>query len=212
MADKSDLKKANGSASRLGDLIDSTLRRIDGGVRDAKSEIQTTVTRRVRHMLLENFSRSGVKSRSGKLENALANATVRVNLGGRHPKIVISMPAGVSGYSKKKGGGNFYHASASVNYGAVRGQKGSNKKQRKADKRSAYKAAKKKTKDLFRIDSELYGKTIADRSKKDSDRRSVSTIGGGTATRPFSFWELTDAQKKELSDMVSAILSKVVFS
>lgn len=168
------------------DKADSALSALDGmdarikqGMSAAPESIKTELESRVRQMLLQNLRRSGIQSRTGKLQNAIANVEVSVNLG-RKPKIVIRMPKGISDYAKEDGGGNFYQAAASLNYGAVHGAKGANKREKRKDKKLA--------------------------QKKERDRTSL----GYRVTKAWDFWELTVSQKRELADIAGDIFTSVV--
>jgi len=182
------LSDANRTADNADGFIDGMLRKLDGGVRNAQEAIKDAVTRRVRDMLVANLAKSGVHRRSGKLEQSVALASVKVNLG-RNAKIVISMKDDVDDYSSKEGGGSFYKAAAAVNYGAVHGAKNARKRDKRREKISARKAA-----------------------KKHGIEGTVSTMSGGRATKAFDFWQLNTTQKTELAEMVGKIFINVVFT
>ena len=170
------LKRASENTDKTNQYIDDMISKLEDAERNAGSKLTNQVAARVRSMLATNFRRSGVQVRSGRLAEALAQVTVKVNLG-RNARIVISMPTNEEPYEN---GSNFYKAAASVNFGSVRGLTDKNKRRRKTFKNQAQKRAK---------------------FDKDPSKKSQKTLGT-VVTRPFGYWELTAAQQRELASMV----------
>lgn len=190
------LREANREADSAASAIDKLLDRIDKGNRVATKDIQGRLESRVRGMLVSNYAKSGVATRTGTLLRALQQAQVKVSLG-KNPRVVISLPAG---YENAYGeGSNFYKAAAAVNYGAVRGAKNANKKEKRKAKKNAYKKADK----IDKVSRELYGDWISDTKAR--------TTEGYSVTRPKEFWTLTTAQKQEISAIAGVAFSQIYF-
>jgi len=197
------LRDANRSASEASRAFDRFDQLLDTNQSDAIRIVSDEMSILARRMIVANYNRSGVQSQSGKLRDALYDVTARFAFVRGSAKITISMPAGVGDYSKKDGGGNFYRAAASVNYGAVRDSKNTNKRERKAIKRKALKQAKKDGK-LTEFDS------YAARGVQESS--SVSGSMGSVVIQPRGFWQLTGSQKDTLANAALELFMRTVFN
>ena len=120
--------------------IDDTISKVNMRINRAQKTINSELTKMARKFFLNNYARSGLKTRTGKLRNALASVNVIVTLSD-DPRIQILMPPGVSSYD---GGSDFYKVASALNYGAVHGNVSDNKKSniKKKDSTHATKAYK----------------------------------------------------------------------
>jgi len=74
--------------------------------------------------LLANYRGSGLRKRTGKLQNAIKSSRLFFSLKGKKAKLVAHMPSGISPYKNeaKKGGGttsDFYQVAGALHAGAV---------------------------------------------------------------------------------------------
>ena len=175
----STLDQANRTADRAIESVDKTIDNMDARVDRAKAMMDKEATRVVRGMLLTNYSRSGITTRTGKLRSALGKVEAIVKLEGKKPKIIIMMPSNIGNYDN---GSNFYEAAASVNYGSVRGGKEKNKKRRRKIKKKVQKnAGRKKPKDSLIVEGHLLS--------TGKQTKAGSTISGGTTvTKAYDYW------------------------
>lgn len=180
------LSSANDEMLQLLSQFDDAERNIDINRKKAIDTITEDVTKAVRKMLMSNLSSSGVKSRTGKLYNAVRNAVVYISFGGKSPKVVIRMPKSMSDYSKADGGGSFYRAANSIDAGSVHGTPNANKRERKNNKKNT----------LKRVDP---GKG-----------NSASGARGGTVRKGFDFWKLRPDQVSRIQKIVGDTFAKVV--
>lgn len=194
---------ANSSAQKASNSIDRVVDNMDYKVSRANQIMNAQVTKLVRKMLLQNYNSSGVKTRTGKLVGALSQVEAIVQLKGNSPKVTIYMPAGISNYEN---GGNFYKASAAVNYGSVRGStEGSAKRKRKIKNKLLKNASKKNPSDTVITQ----GHILSGGTKTKSG--SLKFSGGVTVTKPHNFWELSASQQSEVQDLILEIFNREVF-
>ena len=203
-ADKMD--EANKVADKASENIDKTIDTFQQKVRRANDKMNVECGKLARKMIMKNYAASGLKSKSGKLQKAIADINCVVTLLAKKPKITIHMPDNVGDYSKKSGGGNFYVVANSLNAGAVRGSSEKNKKRRKAIKKSAQKnAAKKNSKNGIVTQGHVLS------GAKTTKAGSTSFSGGTSVTKAYKFWDLTSSQKQQLQNLAISIFEKEVF-
>ena len=199
----STLQQANDTANKAMSSVDKTIDNMDAKVDRANAIMNTQVTTLVRTMLLTNYNRAGIKTNTGKLRGALGQVEAIVILKGKKPKISIHMPSGIGGYDN---GGNFYEASAAVNYGAVHGSTEGNSKRKKNIKKKVQKnASKKKPQDTIIAEGHVLS------AGKQTKAGSTEFAGGVKVTKAFGFWTLSSAQQKELQNLVLEIFNQEVF-
>ena len=197
------LSDANRTAERATESIDKVVDGMDARVDRANQIMNAEVTKLVRTMLLTNYNRSGIKTNTGKLRGALGQVTAVVILKGNKPKVSIHMPDGIGNYEN---GGNFYKASAAVNYGAVHGSKEANSKRKRKIKRKVQRNAKKKNpKNTIIAEGHILS------AGKQTKAGSTEFSGGTTVTKAFDFWTLTAAQNQEIKSLIFEIFNKEVF-
>lgn len=195
------LIKANNSAEKAEKSIDKTISKSDEKVQRAIAVMESQATALVRSMLVSNYGSSGVKTKTGKLKDALNNAIVKILIRGRNPRLVIMMPKNISAYDKKDGGGNFYEAAAAVNYGALRASKEKNVKRRRAMKTKLQRSSVGKT-------AVTQGHIIT--TVAETQEGSKVAAGGTSATKGFHFWELSAEQQVQVRDLVMRIFTDMV--
>jgi len=200
-----ELTKANETASKAESSIDRTVNRMSEKVKRAEREMNRAATSMVRQMLLANYAKSGVKTRTGKLKSALSQAQAKVILGGRKPRIIVTLPSGIANYDAKDGGGDFYRAAAAVNYGSVRNSGEKKSKRRKKIKNKVLKGAQRKNPKDVVVEGRILG------TAKTTKAGSVDAGGGTVVTKPHDFWELNSSQQSQVRDAVMKIFNRVVF-
>jgi len=185
--------------------LDGALKNFEAVVRDASATAETiedlvnipralweswgeyaaeVVQKDVRGMFVTNYRKSGMKVNTGKMLKAVQNANVRFSWKGKAPKLVIAMPAGMTGYEENGKSSNFYKVAASNNYGAVRTTGDFKQK------------AKKKIKTKLLSGKSVFVKGHTFKAGKDK-RKSVS-LGGGQSViivQPKTFFALDSSQK-----------------
>ena len=190
-----ELNEATQLSEEADKAFESLLRNLDRLQKELKSKCEAFILPRVKGMLRQNLKTSGVKSKTGKLERALNNVTVNVIMGGKKPRIKIWMPGGISDYPKEDGGGVFYRAAASVNYGAVKSTK---EDIRKKDK----KALKKRVQKAKEGGTAIGGGFILEGGQKTEAGTMQFKQAGISVTKAFNFWELSASQKREIQSLV----------
>lgn len=182
--------------------IDQLITGIDQRVKSAESKINSELTKLARKFLLNNYTRSGLKTRTGKLKNALASSNVVVSLG-KNPNIKIIMPSGLSNYED---GSNVYEVASSLNYGAVHNINERNKKRKRSIKKAVQRNSKKK-KMSDTVVAQGHILTGAKKTKKGSTK-----FGGGSyVTKAYNFWELSSSQMEELKSRALEIFNEEVY-
>lgn len=195
--------------------FEKLIRMADGissiGADDYRKAIENTiptVQRLVRQLMISNLKQSGLKRRSGELENAVANTEVFLRTEGKGGHgIVIAMPRNKSTESYKKYG--------SLNYGSVRSTEFTKKTEkivraigggfeiRQFRKVGAKKKAKLKKNLQNAGDSnsrQISGGTglIADKQtvkvNKYGSVEAETNLGGVTVTKAFNFFKLSNSQ------------------
>lgn len=196
-------EQANQSANKAEREINTTISKTDARVQKAMQEITRRITPMVRGFLVQNYNKSGVKTRTGKLLKALQRTEVKINIFGRKPKLTIHMPAGVDKY---KDGSDFYEASAAVNYGAIRNVAEGNKKRRKNLKKKAQKKINRK-----KSGGDVIGQGHILKDANKTKGGSLKFEGGVVVTKGFNFFELTSSQQSQINDEIIRIFNRVVF-
>lgn len=156
------------------------------------------LTRTARSFVLSNYNASGVDSKSGRLMNEInqivAIMQIRENT---RPQITVRFRKGIADYSKEDGGGSFYRAAGSVNYGAVRQNQNMNKLDKKTAKNKAYKQALKEGKAVV-LDNVL---VKVGRESKRKQAQKIRAFGSGiSVTSPKHFFTLSGSQKSQLAE------------
>ena len=179
----------------------------------------------VQESLAENLNSSGIKTRTGKLAQAVSNATVSARKTAKGVSIIIAMPASVGKYSGKNAG--FYKAAAALNYGAVRVPKvyrqtagavggstigrGVQRKKAPAVGEKAKRTIKKyaigggvSDRAIGAVERDIrFGGVLSRRSfhigskVRESDT-SVSLSGGAVVIKPHKYFYLTESQKEAI--------------
>lgn len=201
-----ELSKANETAAKAEKSIDNTVSNMRQKVKRAEKEMNRTATSMARTMLLSNYAKSGVKTRTGKLKSALSQAEAKVILGGKNPRLTVTLPSGIGNYDAKHGGGDFYKAAASVNYGSVRNSGEKNTKRRKNIKKKVLKAADKKNPKDVVVEGRVLG------AAKKTEAGSIDAGGGTVVTKPHNFWELNASQQIQIRNAVMQIFNQIVFA
>lgn len=177
------------------------------GPRELRQAVQVGVPeaeRMARKYLASRLQRSGVGRKTGQLMNMIKRSTLSIiDPASSRVSLTISMPGGMD---KKD-----YIKANSLNYGAVRGGKGSLLSQKGATgrhligetQRRKLKAAAGTTKsgDFYRSVS----RDISARSVQKTDNGSTvldTTVGKATVTKAFKFFWLSDKQIDTIKNVV----------
>lgn len=151
-------------------------------LRGIAAEVAEMVTPLVRGILAAKYDASGMKSKSGKMIDAINNTMVFVKISGRKPSIVYALPSNIAGYGGKAG---FYQIFTGLSYGSVRGLSGANKKEKRGIKKIA-----------------LKGKTgiVGQFQYGDGKTKAVSESGAVSAgsvvvTKPRGFWVMSNSEQ-----------------
>ncbi len=177
------------------------------GPRDLRQAMQSGMpqaTRMARGFLASQYSRSGLKRRTGQLLNMIKRSTVSIiDAASSRVALIIAMPGGMSKEAYKKAG--------SLNYGAVRGGKGSLLKAKNAKgnpligekQRQRLKSAANtmKASDHFRQVSRDVGVRATGKTQNGSTVMDT-TVGQATVTKGFKFYYLTDSQIDKIKAVI----------
>lgn len=112
-------------------------------MREVLIEITPTVTSFVRTLIERKYNAAGMGKGSkyykptNKMIGAIRDISVRINMFGKRPSIVYSLPAGIAPYEGSDA--PFYQVFMGQSYGSVRGATGANKKNKKGLKNLALK-------------------------------------------------------------------------
>ena len=179
------LADANASAADALVAIDQFERSFESKQVKAVSLVKEAILPVVRRMVMLNYNKSGVKTRTGKLKSALSAVQVSFEIKAGRPKVSVSMPSGIRDYSAGDGGGGFYRAAASVNYGAVHDAPDANENDRKKIKKKAQKA----------------------RAKGSTQKQFL----GARVTEAKDYWTLSRTQQSEIIKVAMTTFMKAVF-
>lgn len=197
---------ANDANEKASSGLEKTLSEIQRQASLAESKIIEYIRPLIRGFVLANYNKSGIKTQSGKLKNAIENLDVKLILFGKKPRISIFLPASIPDYKENEGGGNFYKAASAVNYGAVRNNNEKNKRRRKALKNQTQKNSKKENWNGSIVTS---GQALTGGKKNESG--TVEYSDGTTVTKAYNFWELTSSQKDAVRAAIMRIFNQEVF-
>lgn len=199
-------EKVAAAFERLKEAIDRGIDQIEKGgpeKQEIDSAVETAVINKiqpiVRQMLAANLAASGLKKRSGSLEQAVKQADVFIQRGRRGAKLVVGFKAGV-----KAPKGNVYIYGAAQNYGAVHhptpiggfpGRHGRKlARANRALKKRAYRQLRSR-------------KALFDRARFRTTRRGQIHIGTGTfITQPRNFFKLNPAQEQQIATLFMTLL------
>lgn len=173
------------------DKIDSVERATFDVMRDVIIDITPKVTDFVRSMLERKYLAAGMKSHTGKMLGAIRQTSVRINMWGRKPSIIYSLPSGIDSYNGSDA--PFYQVFMGQSYGMVRGATGAKKKDKKAIKKLALKG-----KDGI---AGRYQKTGSQIKYADAD--GAINFGSVVVTKPKMFWQMTSSEEAQVRSLVA---------
>jgi len=106
------IEEANEAAETAVQKIDQINDTINSNIKNILPSISNKLTPIVRQMVLANYDRSGIKSRTGKLRNALSSVQIKITWDGKRPYYTVFIPDGQGKYTS---GSNFYEVANSLN-------------------------------------------------------------------------------------------------
>jgi hypothetical protein len=128
---------------------------------------------------------------TGKMLGAINDVSVRINMWGRKPSILYSLPGGIGPYEGSKV--PFYQVFMAQSYGSVRGATGAKKKDKKAIKKMALKG-----KDGIAGRYQKIGGRL-----RYADESGALKMGNVIVTKPKEFWQMTRAEESQVRNLVS---------
>lgn len=168
------------------------------------TEIAAELTPLIRGFLIANFLRSGVKTQTGQLREALSNAQIWIRRSGTSTRVMIGFKAGMP----QKRGKNVYVYGASLNYGAVYQHKPSllGAKAKRRTKRLIHIIGRQPLSaqhsgGFSRAAQKMKARYIASGSLRAGKGHSTITV-----TPARMFFHLNPAQEKEVQAVYAALL------
>ena len=166
-------------------------------MRSVLAEVTPKVTDLVRSIIMRKYNAAGMgtlskgRTSTGKMASAIKSVSVRINMFGRKPSIVYSLPGNIQPYEGSKA--PFYQVFMGQSYGSVRGAVGATKKDKKAIKKMALKG-----KDGIAGQYQKTGSVL-----RYADASGSIKAGSVVVTNPKEFWQMTNSEEAQVRALVS---------